>query len=130
MLIPHHLPSNPASTLRLNLINRINPIRKIIALVISVLVIVFFVPQPIFRQRLITGVSRHGFVDRADVSYGGVGSGAVEPDALNACHVVLSKLVCLGAVDDLLHVGIVHGEDHVAALGGFGGRRHFAETWC
>jgi len=49
------------------------------------------------------------------VGDGRMWSSAVEPDSLDASHVVLSKLVGLGAVDDLLHVGIIHGENHVGA---------------
>lgn len=86
-------------------------------------VIEFFVAQAILGDGLVAGVTSYGGRDLADVGDGGVRGGSVEPDSLDAFHIVLTELVSLGAVDDLLHVGVLHSKYHVCVW-----RRHLSSS--
>lgn len=81
---------------------------------VSVPVVELCVSRSVFLDRGIAGVSRPCWKNLADMGEGRVRRGAVEPDALDAgLQAVLAELVVFCPVDDLAHVGILHGKDYI-----------------
>lgn len=74
----------------------------------------FRATESVFHERLVAGVSSSSGENFADVADGRVRRGAVEPDSPDAgLQTIFAELVVLGSVDDLAHVRILHGQDHV-----------------
>src|SRR5688500_11206069 len=79
------------------------------------ILIIFPIPQPVFRKVSVISSSIHSWLNLANVSDGRVKCSAIEPNPTNTRHVVFPKLESLGPIDNLLHVGIVHGQNDIGS---------------